>query len=193
VDTNGDAGACWANECRNRDYKCQKIGPYVHGGKKASGTCSPYTTSQQPGTSSACSSTSLQPWECFSRNDSCTASDTYYATNAPLGFPCGAATGGVHGNVCDGLGSCVALSSVMPTYTAPLPRLESVHARDCVAHPVPESYTPPPAPEPSTPTGQVPAPNLPSGSPPAGSAAPSDTRAAMHVCGTVFLVLLVFV
>ena len=38
VDENGDAGACWANACRNRDYKCQKIGPY-HGGKKASGTC----------------------------------------------------------------------------------------------------------------------------------------------------------
>ena len=116
VDENGDAGACWANECRNRDYQCQKIGPY-HGGKKASGTCPSYTTNHEPGTSSACLSTNGLKWACFSRNDSCAASDADYVTNAPLGFPCGAATGGVHGDVCDGLGSCVALNSVMPTYT----------------------------------------------------------------------------
>ena len=175
VDENGDAGACWANECRNRDYKCQKIGPY-HGGKKASGTCPSYTTNHEPGTSSACLSTNALKWACFSQNDSCAAFDANYVTNAPLGFPCGAATGGVHGDVCDGLGSCVTLNSVMPTYTAPFPRLENEHARDCGANPVPEGYTPP---TPPPPTAQ-------SGSPPSGA------RAAMRVCATTIFIVLVF-
>ena len=175
VDENGDAGACWANECRNRDYKCQKIGPY-HGGKKASGTCPSYTTNHEPGTSSACLSTNALKWACFSQNDSCAALDANYVTNAPLGFPCGAATGGVHGDVCDGLGSCVTLNSVMPTYTAPFPRLENEHARDCGANPVPEGYTPP---TPPPPTAQ-------SGSPPSGA------RAAMRVCATTIFIVLVF-
>ena len=175
VDENGDAGACWANECRNRDYKCQKIGPY-HGGKKASGTCPSYTTNHEPGTSSACLSTNALTWACFSQNDSCAAFDANYVTNAPLGFPCGAATGGVHGDVCDGLGSCVTLNSVMPTYTAPFPRLENEHARDCGANPVPEGYTPP---TPPPPTAQ-------SGSPPSGA------RAAMRVCATTIFIVLAF-
>ena len=175
VDENGDAGACWANECRNRDYKCQKIGPY-HGGKKASGTCPSYTTNHEPGTSSACLSTNALTWACFSQNDSCAAFDANYVTNAPLGFPCGAATGGVHGDVCDGLGSCVTLNSVMPTYTAPFPRLENERARDCGAYPVPEDYTPP---TPPPPTAQ-------SGSPPSGA------RAAMRVCATTIFIVLAF-
>ena len=175
VDENGDAGACWANECRNRDYKCQKIGPY-HGGKKASGTCPSYTTNHEPGTSSACLSTNALTWACFSRNDSCAAFDANYVTNAPLGFPCGAATGGVHGDVCDGLGSCVTLNSVMPTYTAPFPRLENERERDCGANPVPEDYTPP---TPPPPTAQ-------SGSPPSGA------RAAMRVCTTAIFIVLAF-
>ena len=160
ADENGDIGSCWAGTCRNAEYTCQSISAYVHGGKRATADCSSGTVFAN--SSNACRHLSSSPWYCYSTNNSCTASRlgyyTTYGYNVSLGFPCGAESGGVYSNVCDGRGSCVALSSVMPTYTQPLPRLEHQHERSCEAHAPPENWTdasgPPPPPPSSTPSPQ---------------------------------------
>lgn len=129
-DSNGDPGACWANECRNREFQCQRFSAYAHGGALADfDTCGSKPNFQTAGSSSACVSGN---WYCASSSTTCFTSTVYYTSvEAPLGYPCSAASGGVHSNVCDGLGSCVSLSSVVPTYTAPLPSSSYQRKRSC--------------------------------------------------------------
>jgi hypothetical protein len=129
-DSNGDPGACWANECRNREFQCQRFSPFAHGGALADfDTCGSKPNFQTAGSSSACASGN---WYCASSSTTCLTSTVYYTSvEAPLGYPCSAASGGVHSNVCDGLGSCVSLSSVIPTYTGPLPNSAHQRKRSC--------------------------------------------------------------
>ena len=185
TDANGDVGACWANECRNRDWKCQDLNANTFGGVRTStAQCAgfAYAPAQIAGSSTACSQNS-QPWYCFSDATSCYAGlySGFTMINAPLGFPCGAATAGVHSNVCDGLGSCVALSSVMPTYTSPLPTLTQQRERDCAAYPPPAGYVHPVVTPPSS--TPVPAPA------PAPTPTPTPSSATVRTISTLMYIL----
>ena len=159
VDAKGDVGACWSNQCRNRDFNCQRVDPDFHGGKPASSNCS-FSAAQTASQSDACLTTSSKTYYCFSSGDSCNVYDySLPYLNAPLGFPCDAAVSGIHANVCDGLGSCVALSSVMPNYVAPLPALAGQRVRDCATNVAPSGWTlPPPSPSPPPPPPPPPPP-----------------------------------
>mmetsp|Transcript_7816 Transcript_7816/g.25883 ORF Transcript_7816/g.25883 Transcript_7816/m.25883 type:complete len:774 (+) Transcript_7816:77-2398(+) len=156
TDANGDRGSCWNNECRNRDFQCQRVSEgTLFGGARASTTCSspsPYVIE----TATSCSS-NYQAWYCFANNYSCTASGVYYPTlNAPQGFPCTTASSGAYSSVCDGLGSCVTLSSIMPTHVAPLAESTTQRTRSCQVSATSPSYSnldtfpPPPPPGNST-------------------------------------------
>jgi len=161
TDANGDRGSCWNNECRNRDFQCQRVSEgTLFGGARASTTCSspsPYVIE----TATSCSS-NYQAWYCFANNYSCTASGVYYPTlNAPQGFPCTTASSGAYSSVCDGLGSCVTLSSIMPTHVAPLAESTTQRTRSCQGSTTSPSYTnldtfpPPPPPSNSTEAGAL--------------------------------------
>ena len=118
TDANGDRGSCWNNECRNRDFQCQRVSEgTLFGGARASTTCS---ATYSVGLSTSCSSGN-QDWFCFGADNSCSASAySVSGLDAPLGFPCSTAVSGVYPSVCDNDGACVSLSSVMPTHVAPL-------------------------------------------------------------------------
>jgi len=191
TDANGDVGACWANECRNRDWKCQDLSANTYGGVRTSTARCPataYAPAQIAGSSTACSRNS-QPWYCFSDATSCVAGlyAGFTTIHAPLGFPCGAATAGVHANVCDGLGSCVALSSVMPTYTSPLPTLSQQRERDCAAYPTPTGYVHPVVTPPSS--TPVPSSTPPTTPPSTPSSAPIRTISTLLYMLTLTLCL----
>ncbi len=129
TDANGDRGACWNNECRNRDFQCQRVSEGdLFGGLRASTTCS---ATYSVGLSTSCSSDN-QDWFCFDADNSCSAAAYYYrGLDAPLGFPCSTAVSGVYPSVCDNNGACVSLSSVMPTHVAPLAESSSQRQRTC--------------------------------------------------------------
>jgi len=129
TDANGDRGACWNNECRNRDFQCQRVSEgTLFGGARASTTCS---ATYSIGLSTSCSSDN-QDWFCFGADNSCSVSVfSYSGLDAPLGFPCSTAVSGVYPSVCDNNGACVSLSSVMPTHVAPLAESSSQRQRTC--------------------------------------------------------------
>jgi len=137
MDDKGDRGACWGNECRNRDFQCQRVsiaggGTHVYGGTRASQSCA-NSAAYSFGTSASCSHAGSNYWFCFLNPDSCNAQEAWYTTlDAPLGFPCSAAVGGAYPKVCDGQGSCETVSSVMPTHTSPLPDPATQRERSCV-------------------------------------------------------------
>ena len=143
VDSNGDRGSCWSNECRNRDFQCQRVSNYVNGGilfggARASAAClAPYSI----GLSTSCSYEN-QPWYCFANNYECNATVSYYPSlHAPRGFPCSTEINGAYPSVCDGLGSCATLSSIMPKHVAPLAEPSTQRVRNCTKYPITSAIT----------------------------------------------------